>query len=65
MHPRPREELGGLCHGLTAPKEEKKDNNGSGSSGDEQIRLDPYCLFYRYFREKDGKGARKGKDNHG
>ena len=35
------------------------------SSGDEQIRLDPYYVFDRHFREKDGKGAGKGKGRRG
>ena len=37
-------------------KKEKEDN-----SGDEQIRLDPYCVFDRYFHDKDvkGKGSRE------
>ena len=46
-------------------KEEKEDSDGEDSSGDEQIRLDPYCVFDRYFREKDGKGAGKGKGSRG
>ncbi|KAE8791312.1 Pyrophosphate-energized vacuolar membrane proton pump [Hordeum vulgare] len=28
------------------PKEEKEDNNGSDSSGDEHIRLDPYYVYF-------------------
>ena len=47
------------------PKEEKEDNDGEDSSGDEQIRLDPYCVFDRYFCDKDDKGAGKGKDIRG
>ena len=43
------------------PKEEKEDCDGEDSSSDEQIRLDPYCVFDRYFREKDGKSPGKGK----
>ena len=42
------------------PPEEKDD-----SSGNEQIRLDPYCVFDRYFREKNGKSARQGKGSRG
>ena len=34
------------------PKEEKED-----SSDNEHIWLDPYYLFNRHFREKDGKGT--------
>ena len=41
-------------------KKEKAD-----SDGHEQIRLDPYCVFARYFCEKDGKGAGKGKGRRG
>ena len=47
------------------PPKEKEDSDGEDSSGDEQIRLDPYCVFDRYFREKDGKGAGKGKGSRG
>ena len=47
------------------PKEEKEDNYGEDIFGDEQIRLDPYCVFDRYFHEKDGKGAGKGKGSRG
>ena len=47
------------------PKGKKEDNDGSDNSDDEQIRLDPYCVFDdRYFREKDDKGVRKGKGSH-
>ena len=46
-------------------KEDTKDNDGKDSSGDMQIRLEPYYDFDRYFREKDGKGAEKGKGNRG
>ena len=38
------------------PKEEKKDNDNEDSSGDERIR---------HFREKDDKGAGKGKGSRG
>ena len=41
-------------------KKEKAD-----SDGHEQIRLDPYCVFDRYFREKDDKGVGKGKGSRG
>ncbi|KAE8805778.1 hypothetical protein D1007_18127 [Hordeum vulgare] len=36
-------------------------SDGEDSSGDKQIWLDPYYVFDRYFREKDGKGSRKDK----
>ena len=42
------------------PNEEKED-----SDGEEKIRLDPCCVFDRYFHEKDGKGAVKGKGSRG
>ena len=47
------------------PKKDKEDIDGSNSSGEERIHLDPYCVFDRYFREKDGKGAGKGKGSRG
>ena len=47
------------------PKEEKEESYGEDSSGDKQDRRDPYCVFDRYFREKDDKGNRKGKGSHG
>ena len=47
------------------PTEEKANSDGEDSSGDKQIQLDPYCVFDRYFREKDGKGAGKGKGSRG
>ena len=47
------------------PKEEKENNDGSDSSGDEQIRLNPYRVFDCYFPEKHNKGAGKGKDSCG
>ena len=47
------------------PKEEKADSDGEDSPDDEQIRLDPYCVFDRYFHVKDGKGAGKGKGSRG
>jgi hypothetical protein len=50
--------------GLT-PKEEKEDSDGEDNFDDEQIRLNPYCVFERYFREKDDKGAGKGKGSRG
>lgn len=34
-------------------KEEKEDSDGSDNSGDEQIWLDPFCVFERYFHDKD------------
>ncbi|EMS49039.1 hypothetical protein TRIUR3_02446 [Triticum urartu] len=49
----------GATAGLPA-KEEEEDNDGSDSSGGKQIRLNPYRVFDRYFREKGGAG--KGKD---
>lgn len=47
------------------PKEEEKEGAGDGSdsSSNEQIRLDPCCVFDRYFRDEEGKG--KGKDRRG
>ena len=42
----------------------KEDSDGEDNSGDEQIRLDPYYVFDRYFREKDGKGTGKGEGSH-
>ncbi|KAE8794935.1 Phytosulfokines 5 [Hordeum vulgare] len=48
-----------------SPKEGEEVSGGEDSSGDDQIRLDPYCVFDRYFRDKDDKGAEKDKDNHG
>ena len=50
-------------HAMTGlpPKDKKEDSDGSNSSDDEQTRLDPYCIFDRYFRERDGKGDVKGK----
>ena len=50
--------------GLPA-KEKKEVSGGEDNSGDEQIRLDPYCVFDRYFREKNDMGARKGKSSPG
>ena len=43
----------------------KENNDGEDSSGDEQIQLDPYCIFGRYFHQKDDKGAGKGKGSYG
>ena len=45
----------------TAPKEEEEVGNGLGSSDSEHTRLDVYCVFDRYFRNKDDKG----KGGHG
>jgi hypothetical protein len=45
----------------TAPKEEEEAGDGSGSSDSEHIRLDLYCVFDPYFRNKDDKG----KGRHG
>ena len=42
------------------PPKEEEDN-----SDDEQIRLDPYCVFNLYFHEKDCKGVGKGKGIRG
>jgi hypothetical protein len=47
------------------PPKEEKDSDGEDSSGDEHIRLDPYCVLERYFHEKDGKAAGKGKGSRG
>ena len=47
------------------PKEEKEDSDDEDSFGDKQIRLDPYCVFDRYYREKEGKGAGKGMGSCG
>ena len=39
------------------PKKEKEEANvRSESSVGEKIRLDPYCVIDRYFRDKDDKG---------
>ena len=65
MRPRLRAESGGPCHVRTASKEEKEDIDGSDNSGYEQIRLDLYCVFDRYFREMESKGVGKGKDIRG
>ena len=43
----------------------KEGSDGEDSSGDEQIRLDPYCVFDRYFCEKDDKSAGKGDGSRG
>lgn len=43
----------------------KEDSDGEDNSGDEQIRLDPYYVFDRYFREKHDKGVGKGKASRG
>ncbi|KAE8798469.1 Phytosulfokines 5 [Hordeum vulgare] len=45
------------------PKKEKEASDGEDSDDDEQIRLDPYSVFDRYFREKEYKGSRKDKGN--
>ncbi|KAE8800493.1 Phytosulfokines 5 [Hordeum vulgare] len=42
-------------------KEEEELSDDEGNSSDEQIWLDPYCAFDRYFGEKDGKGSGKHK----
>ena len=47
------------------PPKEEEDSDGENNSGNEQIRLDPYRVFGRYFREKYGKGAEKGKVSSG
>ncbi|KAE8800571.1 Pyrophosphate-energized vacuolar membrane proton pump [Hordeum vulgare] len=46
-------------------KEVKEVSGGEDNSGDEQIRLNLYCIFDRYFRNKDDKGAGKDKDSRG
>ncbi|KAE8814961.1 Phytosulfokines 5 [Hordeum vulgare] len=43
------------------PKEEKEVSGDEDNSGDEQIQFDPYCVFNRYYYDKDNKGARKDK----
>ena len=51
----------GVCHGWTPPpspthkKKEGKEEDGDGSnnSGSEQVRLDLFCVFDHYFRDKD------------
>ena len=47
------------------PKEEKEDIHGSDNIDYEQIWLDLYCVFDRYFREMESKGVGKGKDIRG
>ena len=47
------------------PMKEKADNDGEDSSGNEQFQFDPYCVFDRYFREKDGKDVGKGQGSRG
>ncbi|KAE8770512.1 Phytosulfokines 5 [Hordeum vulgare] len=44
---------------------EQKVSHDKDNSGDEQIRLGPYCVFDRYFRENDDKGFGKGKGSRG
>ncbi|KAE8789877.1 hypothetical protein D1007_35840 [Hordeum vulgare] len=39
-------------------KEVDEVSDGEDNSGGKQIWLDPYCVFDRYFRKKDGKGSR-------
>ncbi|KAE8819704.1 hypothetical protein D1007_02364 [Hordeum vulgare] len=43
------------------PPKEKEVSGNKDTFGDEQIRLDPYCVFDRYFCDKDIKGTEKGK----
>ena len=33
----------------------------SDNSGSEQIMVDPYCVFGRYFRDEYGKGKGRGR----
>lgn len=40
------------------------DASDPSSSSAEQIRLDPYCVLHRYFRDNDDKG-RKDKGGRG
>ena len=47
------------------PQEEKEGSDGLDNSGEEQIWLDPYYIFDRYFREKEVKDTGKGKGRHG
>ncbi|KAE8785481.1 hypothetical protein D1007_40829 [Hordeum vulgare] len=47
------------------PKEEKEASSNEDTTGSEQIWLDAYCVFYRYFHDKDGMGAGKDKGNRG
>ncbi|XBI31473.1 hypothetical protein VPH35_055036 [Triticum aestivum] len=47
------------------PKEDNDDSDGEDSSNDVHIRLDPYRVFDRYFREKDDNGTGKGEDSRG
>ncbi|KAE8819607.1 E3 ubiquitin-protein ligase XB3 [Hordeum vulgare] len=44
---------------------DKEVGDDEDNSDDEQIRLNPYCVFDRYFRKRDDKGFRKGKGSHG
>ncbi|KAE8793986.1 hypothetical protein D1007_31275 [Hordeum vulgare] len=46
-------------------KEVEEVSGGEDSFDDKQIWLNPYCIFDRYFDEKDDKGPGKGKGNHG
>ncbi|KAE8796205.1 E3 ubiquitin-protein ligase XB3 [Hordeum vulgare] len=54
-----------VCEMDGLPSREKEVSGGEDISGDEQIRLDPYCVFDRYFRDKDGKDAGKDKGSRG
>ncbi|KAE8772143.1 Phytosulfokines 5 [Hordeum vulgare] len=57
-----REQNRAVRETVVLPQNEGKEvNRGEGSSGDEQIRLNPYCVFEPYFQDKDGKGTRKDK----
>jgi hypothetical protein len=51
--------------GLPRKEEKVEDDHGSDSSDCEQIRLDPFCVFNRYYRTVDGKGKGKSKGSHG
>ena len=58
-----REQNWAVCAMVGLPlKEEKEDSDGEDSSGDEQIWLDPYCIFNWYYR---CKGTGKGKGGGG
>ncbi|KAE8812372.1 E3 ubiquitin-protein ligase XB3 [Hordeum vulgare] len=47
------------------PSVENEVSGTEDNSDDKQIRLDPYRVFDRYFREKDCKGSGKEKGSRG
>jgi hypothetical protein len=49
------------CH----PRRRRRTATGQTTPATSQIRLDPYCVFDRYFHGMDGKCAVKGKGSHG